>query len=206
MAGTKKSSSSKKKKSGRGKVKVAAAAATITPTPANPPADINDVLAQADVALESSNVETAMQLYTYAADVLRNQLQALSTNMAASNKERESTALRLSKILGKMAETKVSMGDQQGGQQDFLEATNLLSGDGPTGDQIARAQWKEARASLYLYLGQLSGSNDALEAFTRAITDLKDCVGLLEEGVKNCVTMDHDSSEDSLEVDLVETR
>ena len=52
--------------------------------------------------------------------------QALSSNMASSNEEKESSALLLSSVLGKMAEAKVSMGDQESAQQDFLEATKLL--------------------------------------------------------------------------------
>jgi len=103
-------------------------------------------------------------------------------------------------VLGKMAEAKVSMGDQQGGQRDFLEATNLLSNDSSSHSPIDQAQWKEARASLYLYLGQLSSSNDALEAFTKAINDLKACAALLEEATNI------NSSDESLQQGLIETR
>ena len=194
MAGNKKkSTSSKKKKGGRRDVKVASRAPTS-------PQDVNEVISQADQALESSNLENALQLYNYAAGVLRNKLQELTNNTAASNEGRDSNVLLLSKVLGKMAEAKVSIGDQHGGQQDFLEATNLLSGDGPLDNPIARAQWREARASLYLYLGQLSTSNDALEAFTRAISDLQDCVNLLEEGLKT------NSNDENLQQALVETK
>ena len=181
----KKTTSSKKKKGGR-KIK--------QQTPQNPP-DVNQVLQQADAALEASNVEQAMQLYTYVANVLRNKVETLT-----NNEEKESNILLLSRVLGKMAETKVSVGDQVGAQQDFLEATNLLSGDGSGDNPVAQAQWKEARASLYLYLGQLSTSTDALEAFKRAITDLTSCVALLEEAVKS------NNGDESLQTALLETR
>ena len=187
-------SSSKKKKGGHKGPKEA-----VANNQANPP-DIHQVLSQADAALEASNIENAMQLYTCAANLLRNKLQVLSSNVAATNEAKDSEVLLLSRVLGKMAEAKVSMGDQQGGQQDFLEATNLLSSDSSSNSAIDQAQWKEARASLYLYLGQLSSSNDALEAFTRAITDLKACAALLEEVVKNS------SSDDTLQQGLIETR
>ena len=121
MAGNRrKSTSAKKKKAGRRNVQETN---NNVPTNTNPP-DINDVLSQADAALES--VENALQLYSYAAGVLRNFFQALSSNMASSNEEKESSALLLSSVLGKMAEAKVSMGDQESAQQDFLEATKLL--------------------------------------------------------------------------------
>ena len=195
MAGNRrKSTSAKKKKAGRRNVQETN---NNVPTNTNPP-DINDVLSQADAALES--FENALQLYSYAAGVLRNFFQALSSNMASSNEEKESSALLLSSVLGKMAEAKVSMGDQESAQQDFLEATKLLSGDGPANNLVASAQWKEARASLYLYLGQLSNSADALEAFTRAITDLRACAALLEEFLKE------NSSDESVKEASLDTR
>ena len=126
--------------------------------------------------------------------------------MAATNEEKDSNVLLLSKVLGKMAEAKVALGDQGGAQQDFLEATNLLSGDGPSSslpseqNLVAVAQWKEARASLYLYLGQLSSSSDALEAFTRAIGDLKACIASLEEFLKGT------PGDESVKEALIETR
>jgi hypothetical protein len=160
-------------------------------------------LTQADAYLESSNFENALQLYTYVANVLRSNMQegSISNNVPRAKEESgESKVLLLSKVLGKLAEVKVSMGDQQGAQQDFLEAVSLLNGEGPTENGMARAQWREARASLHLYLGQLSSSNDALEAFTRAIHDLKDCVGLLQNEMKN------HGGDESMHCALAETR
>ena len=67
MAGNRrKSTSAKKKKAGRRNVQETN---NNVPTNTNPP-DINDVLSQADAALES--FENALQLYSYAAGVLRN--------------------------------------------------------------------------------------------------------------------------------------
>mmetsp|Transcript_8475 Transcript_8475/g.15975 ORF Transcript_8475/g.15975 Transcript_8475/m.15975 type:complete len:454 (+) Transcript_8475:136-1497(+) len=176
MAGNKKKKTSSKKKNATKKFNQ-----TNSFAPASPQ-DIHQILAQADTFLESSNLENALQLYFYAANELRRNVQEGSTK---KQQEGESNVLLLSKVLGKLAEVKVSMGDQQGAQRDFLEAVNLLNGDGPIDNGMAKAQWREARASLYLYLGQLSSSNDALEAFTRAIHDLKDCLGLLQDQVRS---------------------
>ncbi len=146
--------------------------------------------------------------------------------MAATEEEKESTIIFLSKILGKMAEAKVSLGDQMGGQADFVEATTLLKGDGPIGDDynslVARAQWREARASLFLYLGQLSSSKDALDVFTKAIDDMKECIRLLEQVLthhgngntsvngsdSNNMSMEdeNENSNDSLQSALLETK
>ncbi len=212
--------SSKKKK---GRRKASAAAKQSSPgvgAPVTPP-DLDEVISQADLALETSNNENAVQLYNYAAGVLRDQLKTLSSNMAASEEEKESTIIFLSKILGKMAEAKVSLGDQMGGQADFVEATTLLKGDGPSGEDydslVARAQWREARASLFLYLGQLSSSKDALDVFTKAIDDMKECIRLLEQvlatdgnenGSDSAMAMedDNDNSNDSLQSALSETK
>jgi hypothetical protein len=76
-------------------------------------------LTQADAYLESSNFENALQLYTYVANVLRSNMQegSISNNVPRAKEESgESKVLLLSKVLGKLAEVKVSMGDQQGAQ------------------------------------------------------------------------------------------
>lgn len=180
----KKITSSKKKKGHRGSSTTTTNSSKRSPPSSAAQPDVHEVISKADTALESSNIEQALQLYNYSAGVLRNELQ---NQTPQQQEEKESTILLLSKVLGKLAEAKVSVGDQHGAQQDFLEATNMLSGDGPTNSDnlVAIAQWKEARASLYLYLGQLSSSNDALEAFTRAIHDLRACLATLEKYLKN---------------------
>jgi hypothetical protein len=187
MVGNRKKTRSSKKKKGQNKISQTHHARN------SPNLNIHQILTQADEFLESSNLENALQLYTYAANVLRKQFETITTN-------EESDVLLLPKVLGKLAEVKVSMGDQEGGRQDFSDAINLMRGDGPTNDSVAAAQWKEARASLYLYLGQLSSSKDALTAFTRAVHDLKDCMRLLEE-FKNA-----HSGDETIQSALDETR
>jgi tetratricopeptide (TPR) repeat protein len=174
MPPTKRISSSKKKKKLSKNNSKGNGSKSITPP------DLNEVISQADIALETSDVDTALKLYTYASSNLRKELQERTENITTSEEEREATILSLSKVLGKMAEIKVSIGDHDGGRKDFTEATNLLNGEAVSNNPISKAQWKEARANLYLYLGQLTSCTDALNAFQSAIGDLKNCILLLD--------------------------
>lgn len=163
--------------------------------------DLNEVISQADVALETSDIDNALKLYTYASTNLRIELQKMTENITASEEEREALILSLSKVLGKMAEIKVSIGDHFGGRQDFTDATNLLNGEAVSKNPISKAQWKEARANLYLYLGQLTNCTDALNAFQTAIEDLKDCIVLLDSALQ-----DGDIQDDNVQNALIETK
>lgn len=165
------------------------------------PPDLNEVISQADIALETSDIDNALKLYTYASSNLRTELQKMTENITTPEEEREATILSLSKVLGKMAEIKVSIGDHAGGRQDFTEASNLLNGEAISDNQISKAQWKEARANLYLYLGQLTNCTEALNAFQTAIKDLKDCIVLL-----NSALQDGGIPDDSVQNALVETK
>jgi len=166
----KKSSSSKKNKATRRQNAA---------VDASPP-DLNEVISQADLAMERSDVEQALQLYHYAVVTLR------KTISASSNK---ATELMLARVLGKFGEAKVSAGDQDGGRSDFNDALLLLDSPGDPevmtsieeGDEALESEeWKEAKAGLCMYLGQLSSGNEALEYFTKAILNLRACVGILE--------------------------
>lgn len=174
MPPLKKTSSSKKKKR-----------STKTGRNSDSVPDLNDVISQADLALETSEVDKALQLYTYASNNLRKIVQEMTKNIAASEDDREAVILSLSRVLGKMAEIKVSIGDHDSGRLDFVEATNLLKGESISINAISKAQWKEARANLNLYLGQLTSCTEALNAFQSAIGDLKECITILEDEIKD---------------------
>jgi len=182
MAGHKRrTTSSKKKKKNRQTPPTAGAAAATSQTPP----DLNQILSQADVAMDSSNVEVALQLYNYAATLIRQKVQQQQQQQQQQTTDLLEDKLMLSKILSKMGEIKVSLGDQNASSLDFSEAIQLLSSssydDDVNGrDVIQKAQWKEARANLYLYLGQLCCGKDALQNFSNAITDLKECLNLLQ--------------------------
>lgn len=151
------------------------------------PPDLNEVLSQADLAMETSDVEQALQLYHYAVITLRESVSASSdTTGEARNK---ATELMLARALGKFGEAKVSVGDQDGGRSDFNDALLLL--DSPDDAEVMPSneeghealeseEWKEAKASICMYLGQLSNGSEALGYFNKAIANLRSCVGILE--------------------------
>jgi len=134
----------------------------------------------------------------------------------------------LTSVLGKMGELKASMGDVEGARTEFLDAIELM-GHSPqmmneeksneTLDfldgvdvSLSAAQHSEHVASLYLYLGQLSSSYEALTSFKTGVQELKKAVAILDRccnGSKANV-MDVDGGEemslDELSRYLEETR
>jgi tetratricopeptide (TPR) repeat protein len=189
MAGHKKPvTSSKKKKKSKNRQKAASSAA---------PPTIEDILQQADLAFETSNVETALQLYQYVASQLRNQVDSNSTseNDNCNQSIISSNAVLLAKVLSKIGEAKVSMGDPETARADFVDAittlssvehyipdpTTALNNTNNTTDGINKAQYKELLSNLFLYLGQLSSDHEALDCFKKAILSLTDCLQLLEQ-------------------------
>ena len=105
----KKITSSKKKKGHRGSSTTTTNSSKRSPPSSAAQPDVHEVISKADTALESSNIEQALQLYNYSAGVLRNELQ---NQTPQQQEEKESTILLLSKVLGKLAEAKVSVGDE----------------------------------------------------------------------------------------------
>lgn len=161
-------------------------AATTDPSP---PPDLDEVISQADLAMETSDVEQALQLYHYAVTTLRKTV--LTSSSDHGDEVRNTTQLKLARVLGKFGEAKVSTGDQDGGRSDFNDALLLL--DFPDDNSQAmpsniedhealleNEEWKEEKSSLCMYLGQLSNGNEALGYFDKAITNLKECVAILE--------------------------
>jgi tetratricopeptide (TPR) repeat protein len=67
---------------------------------------------------------------------------------------------QLASVLTKMGEAKVSIGDQEGAREDFEKAIRLTK----EGNK---------KAALYLYLGQLSTEDEALEAYEKGIQELE---------------------------------
>ena len=156
---------------------------------------LEDVLTQAESAMEMSDVNTALQLFSYAAGVLHTRVHddsTTSTTSAAADNisnniiQDKST---LSTVLGKMGELKASNGDVDGARSDFLNAIELLgpsatstrtSNSNINTDNIQTAQNCESRANLHLYLGQLSMGIEALDSLKVGVTELEFAVGILE--------------------------
>ena len=185
---------------------------------------LEDVLTQAESAMEMSDVNTALQLFSYAAGVLHTRVHddsTTSTTSAAADNisnniiQDKST---LSTVLGKMGELKASNGDVDGARSDFLNAIELLgpsatstrtSNSNINADNIQTAQNCESRANLHLYLGQLSMGIEALDSLKVGVTELEFAVGILERicCAKNEERDDDVDMEDvNVKLFLVETR
>jgi hypothetical protein len=156
------------------------------------PPNLEEVISQADAAIEASEIEMAVQLYSYAAMNLRQEIEDFSLAITASQTTKMDTILKYSKVLSTMAEAKVTMGDVDGARLNFSEAMNLLcenenmiehlpEGEDDKDKMLYMVQWKEARSSIFLYVGQLSSEKEALDCFKSAIEELKFCAGKLEK-------------------------
>mmetsp|Transcript_8375 Transcript_8375/g.18104 ORF Transcript_8375/g.18104 Transcript_8375/m.18104 type:complete len:490 (-) Transcript_8375:80-1549(-) len=158
---------------------------------------LEEVLGQAESAMEMSDVDTALQLFSYAAGVLRSRLHApvadIGHNTSLHDNDRDKKTL--STVLGKMGELKASTGDLEGARSDFLDAVEQLepapaneassAGDGKASAaegecDVGVAQNSESRAGLHLYLGQLSSGTEALASFRVGVSELERAVRVLE--------------------------
>ena len=168
---------------------------------------LEDVLSQAESAMEMSDLDTAMKLYGYATQVLRSRIHGNEGGI-----ENEKYKCTLANVLGKVGELKASCGDVEGARNDFLDAIELLGseheasemiqdGDGEGECNILAAQTCESKAGLYLYLGQLSMGADALTALRIGVRELKRTLSILDRLVaaKDNETngMDVDGEDDS---------
>ncbi|KAL9181429.1 hypothetical protein ACHAXT_010234 [Thalassiosira profunda] len=150
------------------------------------PVPLEEVLGRAETAMEMSDVDTALQLFAYAAGVLRSRAESgggSGGDAGAQEKDRGA----LSTVLGKMGELKASNGDVDGARSDFLEAIELLGPSAAEDDgemegncSVEAAQSSEVRAGLHLYLGQLSTGPEALEAFRTGVSALERTMRILE--------------------------
>ena len=194
-----KSSSKKKNKSSRNKD----GGSTTTTDNRKKAIPLDEVLSQAEQAMEMSNVDAALQLFTYASGILRlrvynnNNTSTTDGNMQQDNDNDtiEQDKKILSTILGKMGELKASNGNVDGARSDFLDAVELLGPSthnnnnsnsdlatevGECISNVETAQTCESRASLHLYLGQLSCGNEALTSLNVGVQELQYAVCILE--------------------------
>lgn len=107
----------------------------------------SDLIEQGDLAFDSLDLNKALQCYESAIP----QLQQDNEKMAD--------------VMAKIGECKVSMGDQEGARNDFEQAINIVPGGS-----------NHKRAGYYLYLGQLSLEEEALEAYKKGIQELESCI------------------------------
>lgn len=127
---------------------------------------LEEMLNQADEAMEESlDMVKANTLYHRASKVLEERL-----------RENPEVALILSNVLGKLGETKVSMGKQDAARTDFERAIALLNDQDEGSDDVSKVELQEKRASLYMYLGQLSSNDEALQAYNKGVELLVLCI------------------------------
>ena len=160
------------------------------------PIPLEDVLTQAESAMEMSDLDTALQLFSYASGVLRSRVYTPSITASDSPGNSSNNAhdgdrdkVTLSTVLGKMGEINASNGDVEGARSNFLDAIELLDPTGTTGGEkmavdeggnnLNVAQSSERIAGLYLYLGQLSSGMEALTSFRTGVSQLERAVCVL---------------------------
>ena len=168
------------------------------------PIPLNDVMTQAETAMEMSDLDTALQLFTYASTILTSRVRASNSTTSDSGgfgtdsaDDIEQDKTLLSSIFGKMGEIHATMGNVDIARSNFLDAIELL---GPTNTateeddddnnssmaldeedcNLTYAQSCERIAGLHLYLGQLSSGMDALTSFRVGVSELERAIGILE--------------------------
>jgi len=199
MAGGKKKKSSSKKKA-NGAAKKGTGGKNNLP----PSISLDDVLSQAESAMEMANIEVALQLFEYAASMLRDLVHGYDarSSEASDGRNVEGDKKTLASVLGKMGELKASMGNVDAARVDFLDAIELMGHSldvaacNMQNDEsldlldnvdinLSTAQHCEHLAGLYLYLGQLSSGCEALTSFKTGVQELKKAVSILER-LCNC--------------------
>lgn len=132
----------------------------------NTPASLKDILAAADSAQQAFDNEKAADLYSEAASLLR-------AGHTTASETRESLQIR---VLEKLGESKVALGDQSGAKADFQEAITILEKEQADGS----LRYHETRSSLFFYVGQLCMEKEALHAYQQGIASLETCTKLGE--------------------------
>ena len=212
-----KSSSKKKNKSLRSNSR----GATTTTDDRKKAIPLDEVLSQAEQAMEMSNVDAALQLFTYASGILRPRVHNNNNNTSTTDgnsmqQDNDDEAIEqdkkiLSTILGKMGEIKASNGNVDGARSDFLDAVELLGPstynnnnnnnsnndmkDGECISNVETAQTCESRASLHLYLGQLSCGNEALTSLNVGVQELQYAVCILERIIESSANAKSDGDD-----------
>jgi len=186
---------------------------------------LENVLTQAESAMEMSDIDTAMKLFAYAAETLRSRIHSGGDDdsaAAADGSSDETNKRTLANVLGKMGELKASCGDVEGARNEFLdaiellgnqqEATDMIKDADEEGNNIMTAQNCESKAGLYLYLGQLSMGAEALTALRIGVTELQRTVSILDRCLASktdeAFEMDVDGEVNSLNLKrfLIETK
>jgi len=123
---------------------------------------VEKLISSADTAMASFDVERAAEFYSQAATKLRG-----STNQVDITLH----------VLEKLGECSVSMGDPDVARQRFQEALSVLETNSQDTNSMA---YHEMRSNLYLYTGQLSMEQEALDSYLKGVQSLETCMTLLQ--------------------------
>ncbi len=157
--------------------------------------------------MEAMDVSHAVNLYESAATKLRSRLLVVKESKEQNDDNRE----KLSAVLGKLGEAKVSQGNQEGARKDFADAIALLTEqDDNELNSTDLIQKQEIRGGLYLYLGQLSSDYEALAAYEKGIDDFEKSLrrreAIAAPASSNTDMVDDNDDEGKVEALLQETR
>jgi len=158
--------------------------------------NINDLLSQAEAAMDASNYMVGLRHYDQISQILQDSISSNSNADSPNNSSDITTAtattttmeqkILLAKVWSRSGEARVSLGDVERGKDDFTEAISMLqhmdNDDEETStNPLPMEQLYEIRASVFLYLGQLSCNEDALQSCRNGISDLESCMTSMEK-------------------------
>jgi tetratricopeptide (TPR) repeat protein len=138
--------------------------------------NVNQIILRGDTAMEALDLDRAYSQYTAASKILWEQIGVPQK-------------ILLSRVLGKLGEVKVSLGDHDGAHDDFSAAISLLE------NEDNNMAIHESRANLNLYLGQVSSEQEALVALRKGVEELDSCIRLREKSCEQNDSMEEGSSE-----------
>lgn len=140
-------------------------------------ASSDDLIAEADAAMNALDFAKGLALYKTASNMLRGKL-----DLKVDNSETQTeTVLKLAQVLGKVGEAKVSMGDPDGAKEEFSKGISVLNSEAlQSGYSCYTVSLHETRASLHLFFGQLSSDEEALAAYNKGVQELEACIALRE--------------------------
>lgn len=157
---------------------------------------IETLIEQADTAMDASECEMALDLYGAAGHAIQSALESVNENEEEDTTMNDNNdgndkglLLLLARILGRSGEAQVSLGDVESGRENFLEAISILDGPGLSSSSVEEGNGDghnivyDVRASMHLYLAQLSTAEEALSEYRRGISELEKYIRALEQTV-----------------------
>mmetsp|Transcript_44363 Transcript_44363/g.53609 ORF Transcript_44363/g.53609 Transcript_44363/m.53609 type:complete len:412 (-) Transcript_44363:112-1347(-) len=134
------------------------------------------LLEQAETA-SMTDPTVALALYQTARDQIQNNLESSSDTERADN-------LLLARVLGRSGDLRVSLGDLEGGKDDFIEGITILTGVEEEEGKNEEER-REIMADLYMYLGQTGDGEESLEWYKKGVDTLEGCLKIVVTDTKS---------------------